>query len=97
MCERVRRFLGKTRFRVPWSAFGRWQASAGCRSVGIGAPTAASHVVANRERLIEILWNLLSNAVKYNREGGMITVSAENNAAGSLCIRIADTGVGISA
>jgi signal transduction histidine kinase len=36
------------------------------------APEARWHVMADRNRLRQVLLNLLSNAVKYNREGGLV-------------------------
>jgi two-component system phosphate regulon sensor histidine kinase PhoR len=51
---------------------------------------------ADRDMLYEALLNLLSNAVKYTPEGGRITVrTAVNEDAGTVSVRIADTGVGI--
>jgi PAS domain S-box-containing protein len=38
-------------------------------------PLADQHVLADRQRLKQILLNLLSNAVKYNREGGCPSAS----------------------
>jgi PAS domain S-box-containing protein len=46
-------------------------------------------------RLKQVFLNLLANAVKYNREGGSITVSCEDNPNGTLRIKVADTGQGI--
>ena len=40
--------------------------------------------------------NLLTNAIKYNRKGGSVTLSAEEPEE-AICIRVRDTGVGISA
>ena len=77
--DRIRPLANKRRLQVSWDR----------------RAMSERYVFANRERLLEILWNLLSNAVKYNREGGAISISADSNAAGMLCIRIADTGVGI--
>ncbi len=59
------------------------------------ASNAAWHVLADRQRLKQILLNLLSNAVKYNREGGLVTF--EIHPVGDkvrLCVR--DTGMGMS-
>jgi signal transduction histidine kinase/ActR/RegA family two-component response regulator len=53
------------------------------------------HVLADRQRLKQVLMNLLSNAVKYNREGGTVTVSCEPTPAGRLRIGVVDTGPGI--
>ena len=42
----------------------------------------------------EIVYNLCDNAIAYNREGGSVTVTAENTGDGPR-ITVADTGVGI--
>jgi len=55
------------------------------------------HVLADRQRLKQVLMNLLSNAVKYNRDGGAVTMSCGPTPAGSLRIAVADTGPGIPA
>ena len=52
-------------------------------------------VTADRQALKEILVNLLSNAVKYNREGGVICISAAPTETDRLRISIEDTGIGI--
>lgn len=59
------------------------------------SPLATSSVVADRQRLSQILLNLLSNAVKYNRERGHVTLSFEATPGGGLRINVADTGSGI--
>jgi signal transduction histidine kinase/DNA-binding NarL/FixJ family response regulator len=70
-----------------------------------------AHVIADRQRLRQTLLNLLSNAIKYNSAGGKVTISGDvvrrewssDTApttiapAGIFRIRIADTGIGISA
>ncbi|MBN2123085.1 MAG: response regulator [Deltaproteobacteria bacterium] len=52
-------------------------------------------VLANRYNMEEVISNLISNAIKYTPEEGAVTVSAlmEND---YLCIRVSDTGIGIS-
>jgi len=52
------------------------------------------HVMADRQRLKQVLLNLLSNAVKYNREDGVVTV-AIGEAPGMVRIEVTDTGPGI--
>ena len=52
-------------------------------------------VVADRMKLKQILLNLLSNAVKYNRQGGTVYVSSEQES-NQLTIKIRDTGIGLS-
>jgi signal transduction histidine kinase/ActR/RegA family two-component response regulator len=56
-----------------------------------------AHVLADRQRLKQILLNLVANAVKYNRTGGRVTVSTEALDDGRVRITVADTGVGIRA
>jgi signal transduction histidine kinase len=44
-----------------------------------------------------ILLNLLRNGIKYNRDGGMLSITASQSpAAQMLCIEIRDTGLGIA-
>ncbi len=52
-------------------------------------------VVADPDRLEEVLRNLISNAVKYNRDGGTVTISDRHLPDGNLRISIEDTGYGI--
>jgi PAS domain S-box-containing protein len=71
------------------------------------AEGVAPHVVADRQRLKQVLVNLLSNAVKYNRAGGEVRIawavpSAETapdlaSPFGWLRIEVSDTGLGIAA
>ncbi len=44
--------------------------------------------------LHETVYNLCDNAVKYNREGGIVTVTAAETAAGAT-LTVSDTGIGI--
>jgi PAS domain S-box-containing protein len=65
------------------------------------------HVVADRQRLKQVLVNLLSNAVKYNRTGGEVRIGWSVSSAetapdltspfGWLRIEVSDTGQGIPA
>jgi PAS domain S-box-containing protein len=62
---------------------------------------ANPYVMADRQRLKQILLNLLSNAVKYNRAGGLVAILCEpapsDGAARSAWrISVTDTGPGIS-
>src|SRR5712692_3889470 len=68
-------------------------------SRGIRLPAAIAcdgHVMADRQRLQQVLLNLLSNAVKYNREGGTVSVSCDRGPAGRFRLTVADTGPGIA-
>jgi len=68
---------------------------------------AAWLVVADQQRLKQVLLNLLSNAVKYNQDGGRVRVTCEANfsapfvCAGTVCggtlrVVVRDTGAGLS-
>jgi len=59
-------------------------------------PEGARSVIADRQRLNQILLNLLSNAVKYNRPGGRVTVAFELVSPTRFRIKVTDTGAGIS-
>ena len=59
------------------------------------SPACACHVVADRQRLKQVLLNLLSNAVKYNRPDGRITIECRDVGEGRIRIEVTDTGVGI--
>jgi signal transduction histidine kinase/ActR/RegA family two-component response regulator len=54
------------------------------------------HVLADRQRLKQVLLNLLSNAVKYNRVGGTVVVGCEE-VGERVRVKVTDTGPGISA
>ena len=67
--------------------------------VAVRAPVIDEHlhVLADRQRLQQVLLNLLSNATKYSRAGGAVTVSCEGVAGNRLCIHVSDSGHGIAA
>ena len=60
------------------------------------AVACRSYVVADAQRLRQILLNLVSNAIKYNRVGGSVTIACEE-VDGDLRITVDDTGPGIDA
>jgi PAS domain S-box-containing protein len=53
------------------------------------------HVLADRQRLKQVLLNLMSNAIKYNRLGGTATVELED-AGAKMRILVRDQGAGIA-
>jgi signal transduction histidine kinase/ActR/RegA family two-component response regulator len=61
-------------------------------------PAAADgHVVlADNQKLKQVLLNLLSNAVKYNRAGGEVGLWCEAAGPGRLRLVVSDTGLGIA-
>jgi len=52
-------------------------------------------IVADPERLQQVVWNLLSNAIKFSSEGGKVTVAA-SVAGDRLRIEVSDDGIGIA-
>ena len=59
---------------------------------------ANPYVMADRQRLKQVLLNLLNNAVKYNRPGGFVSLTCEATRSDREAWRISvtDTGTGIS-
>ncbi len=53
------------------------------------------HILADRQRIKQVLLNLLSNAVKYNHPGGTVSLSYGETPEGRLRISVRDTGPGI--
>jgi signal transduction histidine kinase/CHASE3 domain sensor protein/ActR/RegA family two-component response regulator len=54
----------------------------------------AAKIVADPDRLQQVVWNLLSNAVKFTPKGGRVTVHSET-AGRDVSIRVTDSGEGI--
>lgn len=54
-------------------------------------------VLADRQRLIQVLLNLTTNAVKYNSPDGTVTISCHHARDGQIHIDVADNGPGIAA
>jgi PAS domain S-box-containing protein len=65
-------------------------------SIELIHPEIACHVVADRRRLLQILWNLLSNAIRHTPSGGKITISC-HPAGKAVAITVTDTGIGMAA
>jgi two-component system phosphate regulon sensor histidine kinase PhoR len=61
----------------------------------VDVPAEPLHVVADREKLRQVIVNLLDNSIKYSPDGGTITVSAGARA-GVAEVRVADEGAGIA-
>jgi PAS domain S-box-containing protein len=68
------------------------------RSIGVESfepHDRTTYVLADRQRLKQVLLNLLSNAVKYTSPRGSVTVSFNDSGRGSTRIQVRDTGAGI--
>jgi signal transduction histidine kinase/ActR/RegA family two-component response regulator len=57
-------------------------------------PIASAMLIADPERLQQVVWNLLSNAVKFSDPGGALTISIRHKAS-SLELTVRDNGAGI--
>ena len=65
-------------------------------SVALDTPPGSGlHVLADRQRLRQVLLNLLTNAVKYNRPGGSVTVTYTRPRGGRVRLSVTDEGAGI--
>ncbi|MDQ6847719.1 MAG: ATP-binding protein [Candidatus Dormibacteraeota bacterium] len=69
--------------------------SAGQRRVVVHREPSDERVVADSQRLKQVVLNLLTNAVKYNREGGHVDVSTRLVEGGRVRITVKDSGPGI--
>ena len=58
-------------------------------------PAHTIHMMADHNRIKQILVNLLDNAVKYNKRGGSVTVVLEVKSNNTVRISVIDTGYGI--
>ena len=73
-------------------------AQRGCRVEAGSAHERGSYVLADRQRLTQVLLNLLSNAVKYNRPDGSALLSSDvvmEDGEERVLIFVQDTGPGI--
>lgn len=53
------------------------------------------YVMADQQRLKQVLLNLISNAIKYNGDDGTVTIASEEIDGGRLRVKVRDTGPGI--
>ncbi|MDI6777184.1 MAG: ATP-binding protein [Syntrophales bacterium] len=73
------------------------QAKAGEKKITIhdDIPAGLPLIMADRDRVAQVILNIVDNAVKFTPEGGRISITAVEEGRGSVVVRIADTGVGI--
>jgi len=72
----------------------RPQAEARKIRMKVQVPVMLPLVMADEDRLMQVLINLLSNAIKYNKDGGLVEVKAEQRD-GEISVSVRDTGIGI--
>ena len=52
-------------------------------------------ILADEERILQVIINLLENAIKFNRRGGKVTITVSNRLSWKVIFCISDTGMGI--
>jgi PAS domain S-box-containing protein len=57
---------------------------------------ANSNLIADAQKLEQIISNLVGNALKFTPQGGTVSVVTRNDAAGDFIIEVEDSGIGIS-
>jgi PAS domain S-box-containing protein len=65
-------------------------------AVHVEAIALGQHVLADRQRLKQVLLNLLSNAVKYNRDAGAVRIACRPAGTERLRLSVTDEGPGVS-
>lgn len=71
-------------------------ADAGVQLQPLPALAADTGIVADRQRLTQVLLNLLSNAIKYNRRDGQVSIEVDIHGQ-RISVSVCDTGKGIAA
>jgi two-component system phosphate regulon sensor histidine kinase PhoR len=71
------------------------RAGSGRVTVEASLPADMPEVLADRDRLAQILINLVDNAVKYTPAGGHVWVEAQRLPSGMVEVAVRDTGVGV--
>ena len=71
-------------------------ADAGIHLVPLPTMAADQAIVADRQRLTQVLLNLLSNAIKYNRPQGQVSIEVAIDQQ-RIAVSVSDTGKGIAA
>jgi two-component system sensor histidine kinase/response regulator len=64
-------------------------------TVQVELATPSPYVLADRQRLKQVLINLTSNAIKYNQKAGHVTLDCRNGRPGRARLEVTDTGPGI--
>lgn len=62
-----------------------------------GEPAETVSLIADSQKLLQILLNLLSNAIKFTPAGGRVALRASIDGDGAYRLSVSDTGIGMSA
>lgn len=65
------------------------------KGISIATGTTSYDVMADEDRVIQVLVNLISNSVKFSEEGTTITLSAKQSTPGFITLSVTDQGRGI--
>jgi signal transduction histidine kinase len=65
-------------------------------AISVEIPADLPLVLADRDKLLQVLVNLLSNAIKYSPEGGEVRLTGRTSEDGFVLIDVIDHGMGIS-
>jgi two-component system phosphate regulon sensor histidine kinase PhoR len=58
-------------------------------------PETLPHILADRDRVYQVLLNILDNAVKFTSVGGKVFITASDDGKSHVVVKITDTGIGI--
>jgi signal transduction histidine kinase len=75
-------------------SLGAWAQMSGIKII-YERPKSALYVIANENKLVEILNNFSSNAIKYNKQGGLITIRHQVKR-DKIVTEVQDTGIGMT-
>jgi two-component system phosphate regulon sensor histidine kinase PhoR len=64
-------------------------------SLNLGCPDDLPLVLADTNRILQVVVNLLHNAIKFTPEGGLVAVGAEQQDS-TICFYVRDSGIGIA-
>jgi PAS domain S-box-containing protein len=67
------------------------------RPLAVQAAGDLREVLADPDRVLQVLLNLVSNARKYSPDGGQVRVTASTGPAGAITVTVTDEGLGIEA
>jgi two-component system phosphate regulon sensor histidine kinase PhoR len=58
-------------------------------------PEGLPLILADKDRVLQILLNIIDNAVKFTPDGGRVSIMASDGGKGSVVVNVIDTGIGI--